>query len=293
MANPLLFSIRQAERDNRKLKSLFGRSIGSKAKPRGAILSAYRQGRRQIAQLLKGNASDIEVSNALSDFSLNVSVIIDDAVRQAIELGKASSVAQLAAYADEGVSFLASRQSPNLQLFTASPRAAIERQMAVIRGLIASNASIEEIVGDDVRLGVMQPAPVQRDTANFTAIAAAAGFSYWLNGSQPETRPQSVFMKQAIAGIDERTTDCCLRVHGQVQPIDKPFELRGTPRYADKVQNPPFHNYCRTSTALYMEQWDDGLTEQMRQAARLETEARDKANYKAPHPANAFTRVRR
>lgn len=293
MANPLLFSIRQAERDNRKLKSLFGRSIGSKAKPRGAILSAYRQGRRQIAQLLKGNASDIEVSNALSDFSLNVSVIIDDAVRQAIELGRASSVAQLAAYADEGVSFLASRQSPNLQLFTASPRAAIERQMTVIRGLLASNASIEEIVGDDVRLGVMQPAPVQRDTANFTAIAAAAGFSYWLNGSQPETRPQSVFMKQAIAGIDERTTDCCLRVHGQVQPIDKPFELRGTPRYADKVQNPPFHNYCRTSTALYMEQWDDGLTEQMRQAARLETEARDKANYKAPHPANAFTRVRR
>lgn len=53
-------------------------------------------------------------------------------------------------------------------------------------------------------------------------------------------------VKKAIATIDSRTTQTCFRVHGQVQPIDKPFSLTGTPRYANAKMLPPFHDYCRT-----------------------------------------------
>jgi hypothetical protein len=101
------------------------------------------------------------------------------------------------------------------------------------------------------------------------------------------------YWKQAIAAIDERTTDCCLRVHGQVQPLDKPFELSGTPRFADKVQNPPFHLYCRTATALYRPEMEQtGLsTAEMISAARSELAARAITGKRVEiHPASAISR---
>lgn len=57
--------------------------------------------------------------------------------------------------------------------------------------------------------------------------------------------------KQAIAVIGQNTTDCCLRVHGQIQPNDQPFILTGTPRFVDQMQMPAFHWSCRTSIAMY------------------------------------------
>lgn len=63
--------------------------------------------------------------------------------------------------------------------------------------------------------------------------------------------PTGQLQKQAIAAIDTRTTQCCLRVHGQIQDLDRPFVLTGTPRFADRIQNPPFHHRCRTAVSLY------------------------------------------
>lgn len=63
--------------------------------------------------------------------------------------------------------------------------------------------------------------------------------------------PNGQFQKQAIAAIDKRTTQCCLKVHGQIQNLDQPFVLTGTPRFADRIQNPPFHHRCRTAVSLY------------------------------------------
>jgi hypothetical protein len=63
--------------------------------------------------------------------------------------------------------------------------------------------------------------------------------------------PNGVFQKQAISAIDARTTQCCRNVHGQIQDLDRPFVLTGTPRFADRIQNPPFHHRCRTAVSLY------------------------------------------
>ena len=88
--------------------------------------------------------------------------------------------------------------------------------------------------------------------------------------------PTVEYKKQAIATIDERTTDCCLKVHGQIQPLEKDFKLTGTPRFADKVPDPPFHWYCRTTEVLYNEKFEEfGITtEKMRDAANAELDAR-------------------
>jgi len=101
------------------------------------------------------------------------------------------------------------------------------------------------------------------------------------------------WQKQAIAAIDERTTNCCLQAHGQTQALDKPFRLTGTPRYADEMQHSPFHWYCRTSVTLYLPEFEESgiRTEEMRQAARDEIEAREKTGKREViHPADATSR---
>jgi hypothetical protein len=103
------------------------------------------------------------------------------------------------------------------------------------------------------------------------------------------------FMRQAVAAIDERTSDCCLRVNGQVVGMDEPFQLSGTPRYADALLNPGFHDYCRTSVVLVRRsEADDELSQRMRTAARDELQARgpDGGNRKRISPATATSRRR-
>jgi len=79
--------------------------------------------------------------------------------------------------------------------------------------------------------------------------------------------------KQAVAAIDDRTTECCLRVHGQIADLDKPYKLTGTPRFQDEMMFPAFHWNCRTSSVAYHPAFDEAAkgteasTEAMRAAA--------------------------
>lgn len=101
------------------------------------------------------------------------------------------------------------------------------------------------------------------------------------------------FKRQAIAAIDENTTDCCLRVHGQIVGLDEPFHLTGQPRFGPYIQNPPFHFHCRTSQALYVPAMEKiGVpTAEMRDAARAEREARARTGQRTEiHPAHATSR---
>lgn len=84
------------------------------------------------------------------------------------------------------------------------------------------------------------------------------------------------YQKQAIATIDGKTTDCCLRVHGQIRPLGVDFKLVGTPRFSDYVAHPPFHWRCRTTEVLYSLEFESfGVTtKEMRSAATAELNAR-------------------
>jgi hypothetical protein len=96
--------------------------------------------------------------------------------------------------------------------------------------------------------------------------------------------------KQAVAAIDQDTTNCCLRVHGQIQPLGDPYELKGTPRFAPKIAFPPFHWNCRTSSTAYHRDFERGAqvtTTDMRRAARAEIRARRDGSREEIHPAHA------
>lgn len=98
------------------------------------------------------------------------------------------------------------------------------------------------------------------------------------------------YQRQAIAAVDERTTDCCLRVHGQIVGVDEQFRLTGTPKFSDTKKNPPFHWNCRTGTSLYVEDFEDfGVTTgEMREAAQTELQAREITGRREEiHPAHA------
>lgn len=82
--------------------------------------------------------------------------------------------------------------------------------------------------------------------------------------------------RQAIATMSPETTDCCLRVHGQIVDIDEPFTLTGTPRFADQLMHPSFHWNCRTSIAMYHPIFEQGglTTANMRANAQIELRRR-------------------
>lgn len=128
-----------------------------------------------------------------------------------------------------------------------------------------------------------------------------ASESIWLTANsarrtmylEAQGRAAITMKHQAIAAIDERTTRTCLRVHGQIQPLSVPFNLTGTPRYADKMMGPPFHYNCRSSVVLYVPELEQlGIpTNDMRKAAQAELRARQqKPRRQEIHPAHATSR---
>lgn len=293
MSNPLLISINRAVYDNRQLQLYFARYLGTAAHPRGQLLSAYRNARRAMETALKGNQQQriIAANEVLQGLSNNARGVILTAVTASVALGIESADVQISAYFDEGETAQIVRQRANVNQLATAPTAQLTQQLTAVAALIVAGAASSEIVGDGTRLGLLQPAPIQNELARWMRQGVSSGFNDWIFGDVGSRRPLP-FMRQAVAGIDERTTDCCLKVHGQIVGIDEPFKLTGTPRYSTEQHDPPFHPYCRTSVALYLPDYDDGFTDMMRKASILERKARESDNYEAPHPINAFTRVR-
>jgi hypothetical protein len=148
-------------------------------------------------------------------------------------------------------------------------RTATDRLLAV--DLVAGRASVTRAAGNSLAL--------EADLDVWTLAMAMAQNSFERAGR----RSRVVFKKQAIAAIDDRTTECCLRVHGQVQEMKAPFVLTGRPRFADRLQGPPFHWRCRTATTLYSEAMEMvGVpTAAMLAAARAELKARARTGTRA------------
>ena len=84
--------------------------------------------------------------------------------------------------------------------------------------------------------------------------------------------------RQAVAVVAGNTTDCCLRVHGQIVGVNEPFALSGEPRFADSMMYPPFHWSCRTSAAAWHPRFESGnlTTASMVSKAQAEISRREK-----------------
>lgn len=289
MPNPYHVALREARRDTRFLDRLFARYIGTALHPRGRILSAYRAGRAAMDKALR-DGDRMAIADALDTLRYALLGIGGEATGQAVARGQTSAEAQAEAYGRDGNPIELARQRPDLQPLLRGWMSEFDRQVAQVEAAVAAGGEAERIIGDEARLGILQPAPVAVSAAEAFATALGMGAVVWIVGRPGEEREPGV-QKQVIAAIDERTTDCCLHAHGQIQPFDEKFELTGTPRYADHLDWTPFHWYCRTSICMYRPIYEEGETAQMRDAARAEIQARAETGERVEiHPATATSR---
>lgn len=110
------------------------------------------------------------------------------------------------------------------------------------------------------------------------AVIQANNNSKSLYYEQVKERHLPELQKQIVATISSRTTKTCLRAHGQVKPLDQPFDISGEPSFGRKQMHPPFHWNCRTTVAPYLAQFETTSTvksSDMRSAAQQELKRRE------------------
>lgn len=275
-------SVRQALRTAAELRRLFDR-MGNTEHPRGRILSAYRQARRAMATA----ASLGEVQRVLQDLRIAVDAAARASLTEAVSIGAAQAAVEVAAY---GLPVAPTTYAPTVEITAWLDT--YSAQALQVTAIYLTTGDLTRIIGDGSRVGVLSPAPVTQSGANWIVAALSAAWTAAVGTSLDRAGARSDFVRQAVAAIDERTTDCCLRVHGQTAEITGDFRLTGTPRYADRMRNPPFHYFCRTATCLVRrDEAGDNLTQRMTAAARAELGARQPDdNRQVIHPASATSR---
>lgn len=259
MATPHERAVAAALDADNELRRLFAQ-MGNTEHPRGRILRAYRQARRAMGQ----QSTPAVVVDILTELRATLAGVMRQLLDQAAAAGAAQAATNLAAYQlPDGPDDYQPEDE------WAAWMAAYDAQAAQVRGLALTGADAAILTGDDSRAGALTPAPILTEGARWLAIALGAGFTHSIESALLPSR--ATYLRQAVAAIDDRTTDCCLRVHGQTVPFNRPFRLTGTPRFADEIMWPPFHWYCRTAVALVRpEDSEDDLTRSMRASARRE-----------------------
>lgn len=282
--NPLEESVKHALVDAGKLSKLF-RAFGRSNHVDTPILRAYRAGYRSLSKALDNGQGVQAVTDAFSVIKTSVQSSSLEILNRAGRQGVESANVQLANYGElVGLvpdEILALRS----EAAVAAIAAAVDRQEATIYASWLTGRDRGMILGDDSRVGQLRPSDILVTGAVWAAALFWSMFSYTVDDNVGPGK----YQKMVVAALDERTTDCCLRAHGQVQPLNGKFKLTGVPRFADRIDWPPFHWYCRTAGVLYQGGYDEGLSEIMRNSAKKVLDHKA-AGLPVPeiHPAKAY-----
>ena len=283
MANAHRTVVRQAERVGDDLKRLFDR-LGNTDHPRGDILAAYRLALASMPQAITNYTAAREIAQRLrADVRRGVSSVFGDASALGIEQGRREVSAWDLFDVSIGV-------LPIVNDATEVVLGAVDQQLNTVLAEIRSGSpDAAELFGDESRYGILAPAGVVLAATRWiTTITDTAHNTYTEQAIERSGQKKDEYGLQAIAAIDDKTTDCCLKVHGQIIPIKGEFHLTGTPRFADNMKAPPFHWHCRTATALVkLAEQDDDLTRILQAAAQTEIEARRDNVQDVPTRTNA------
>lgn len=279
-------AIQNSLRSTRELKTLFN-ALGSAERPNGKIMRAYRTARAALQNEARGERRAAFIMQTLADLSGQVRDALDAEFANAFRLGEAQAERELTIY---GLSPAVSAPRRTMREHVNLVMADVYRQVSIIETRMLMDALDESIVGDEEHVGILAPGAVLKSATR--ALVDITGAAYAdLAHSAARKKGKDAFKRQAIAALDERTTQTCLLVHAQVVGLDEDFILRGTPRYADRMRNPGFHWYCRTCTCLVrVERADDDLSVEMRRAAADELKARQDGSRQVILPANATSR---
>jgi hypothetical protein len=122
-------------------------------------------------------------------------------------------------------------------------------QQQAAGALFLANATTDLLLGDASRDGILRAGTLALNLTFWGGLIQQVSFNVAIARRVNELGLQP-FLKQAVAVLDNRTTQTCRNVDGQKQPVNEPFQLTGTPRFADEMMEPPFHWYCRTTVAI-------------------------------------------
>ena len=255
------------------------------------MLVSYRNARRGLKGAL-GTAGPYAspvwaVREVMTGLEQDVAETMRGVAANAVATGLAMADAQLSGYGLAGFVPPMALMQEQAEAVTAVTGLVVAQTKTAV-AMAAAGSDPEMIYGNERQAGIVQPGPVLSAGALWIGTLVAGAFG-WLVGQRSRGAGEQAWWHQAVAGIDERTTDCCLRVNGQAQPLDKPFRLTGTPRYADMLAHPPFHWYCRTSEALVRkEDAGDAVTQELIKAGLAELRERERTGTRAEiHPAHA------
>lgn len=278
-----------------------------------AVASAYNQARRELlatlierwtgsdtmtpsqqADLLRRLSLLQTIDARLLELERTVGVALRDAVNSVSELAVEQIGRELA--------LLPPHLRPVMAQFALLDTATVETFVPVvmeeIRGITqATTAALRRELQSGLIQGEGFPQLVQR---LMSATPSGDGPATWRNGELSAERMARrtvitannaaknaamgkinaegtiTVQKQAVASIGPRTTKCCLRVHGQIRDVDKPFDLTAEPRFARQMMHPAFHWNCRTSEVMYHPAFEQGglTTATMQSSARAELRRR-------------------
>jgi hypothetical protein len=260
-------AVRFARQRSDGLARLFAQ-IGTSEHPRGQVLSAYRAAR----QALQGNLSNpLAIEDALGTLRLAVERATSEILQEAADLGLRQAEDELLVYG---------LPSPGVGVQTSEALkvviSGLEAQLQAVRALGLAGIDEAIVLGDAGRVGVLTHGPVVREVANWSALLAQLGYDQAVRDSLERSGGKEDYLRQAIAAVDQNTTETCLLINGQAVDLNGDFVLKGTPRFADEIHAPPFHWWCRTGIALVRRQdADDQLSREMREAGRAELRARE------------------
>jgi len=267
---------------NDRVGDLFAK-IGTSAHPRGDVYLDYQNARLALEAALGKDNPLPAVRDVLRNLRRQLNSDVGSVFNDAASLGQDEAQRQMRFYQARPRGGI--RLTDQTNTAVESVMAKYTAQEAAITALVLSGADPLQIVGDESRTGILSVGDVAGAAAYWGAFLVWNAFDTQV---EQGNTAEAVFMKQAVAALDARTTDCCLRVHGQIQELDEPFHLTGTPRFADEMDWPGFHWYCRTSGVLYQEEFDDGLTDKMRDGAQFFMREREAGRTPDNFPVDAF-----
>lgn len=284
--NPLENAVASGVRANDDLAKMFSR-LGVGDNQAGIIATVYRNGLRALRSAL----TESDIMTAAADVLVGMRSSLASGLRSELAAGQQFGIEEAA----RQLMFYDVGTRPDDQAFAnlraeldaalASILARFDAQAASVNAILLTGVGVDLILGDEDRTGTLRASDIMAAAAFWLPALSWDAWSWWTLKSKP---PEMQFKKQVVAALDERTTECCLRAHGQIQPLNRPFELVGTPRFADKIDWPPFHWYCRTSVVLYNENFDLGVTYEMQQGAAAILAERQAGQSGYRHPADAF-----
>ena len=240
-------------------------SMGSRVRPDGVIYSAYSRARR----LISANAQDKSaVEDIIANFRESIEAQIAALINAGADLGydsadKSTEIYGLRTPKGSRGELPAIRRTEAIAI----AMGIVDTQLNSTRLLIASgNDDPETIIGTDQQPRHFNPAVTAREVSALVPALMLSAWDLYVSYAVTERGLPFDFYKQAIAALDNRTTDTCIGVHAQYQPVDDPFILGG--EFPGEKLYPPFHYWCRTVTALVLAQdVEDEMTELMRESA--------------------------